>query len=99
MGRRLSGERGSLQARSLAAGQFGIVGDRKRVADQKTLHFITKLFGEECELRGVLDTLGAHRQLKAASEPDDGADDGRRLRIPFQIRDEGLVDLDLIEGE
>ena len=74
MGRRLSGERGSLQARSLAAGQFGIVGDRKRVADQKTLHFITKLFGEECELRGVLDTQGVkdrkqRRSLYGAKRP------------------------------
>ena len=51
------------------------------------------------ELILVLDAFGDHRKVEAARKPDDGAHDSGRLRARLDIRDEGLVDLDLVERE
>jgi hypothetical protein len=80
-----------------ATDHFRVVVDRERSPDEIALHFVASLIGEECELFFGFDTLGQHRQLQPAREPDHRADDRRGLRVGPDVRYEGLIDLDPVE--
>src|SRR5262249_3291135 len=80
-----------------ATNRLAVMLDRLRAADEIALHLVAGFGRQERELRLGLDALRHHRQLEAAAQTDDRADDRRRLRIVLEIGDEGLVDLDLVE--
>src|SRR5882724_11993577 len=83
----------------LAADEPRIGGDRQRFSQEIALDLAAFLRAEECELLLGLDTFRHHRYLKAASKPDDGAHDRRRMRMGFEIGNERAIDLDFVEGE
>ena len=79
--------------------QFGIIGDRLGSADEIALDFLTGLAHQEIQLGLGFDALGSNWKVEPATETDYGTDDGFRLLIPLQVRDECPVDLDLVEWE
>src|SRR5579885_2918712 len=85
--------------RRLAADDVGVILDRQRPADEIALDLAALLAGEEFELLLGLDAFRHHWQIEPAAERDDGANDGDRLLAVREVGDEGLVDLDLVEGK
>src|ERR1700722_3537885 len=79
------------------ADQFFILVDRRWPADVIALHFVTGFLAQERKLVVGLHALGDDRQIEPARQSDDGAHDGRRLRVGHDARNERLVDLDLVE--
>src|SRR5689334_15831795 len=81
------------------AHQRRVLADRRRLADQITLHRVATLLCQEAELLLGFHALSDDRHLQAVTEIDDSADDRRRLGVAAEIDDEGAVYLDLVEGK
>ena len=78
--------------------QIPVMRDRLRPADQIALKLA--LFPhEECPLLLGLDALRNDRQRERAPKSQNGVDDGASLKAAANPGDEGLVDLDLVEGK
>src|SRR6202453_3134880 len=73
--------------------------DARRPADQPTLSFVAGFGIEKAEFALRFDALGQNRQSEPPPEPENGANDGRRVAIGVDRPDEGFVDLDLVERE
>src|SRR5690242_6356023 len=69
------------------------------LAEQIALDQVAILLLQEAELGGRLHTLGGDLDPQRFAERDDGADDRHRVRVLLHLRDEGAVDLDLVERE
>src|SRR5262245_49849708 len=82
-----------------AAGDFGVLLDRFRSANEIALDFAALFVGEESELLFGFHALGQDREVQSTTERDDRADNGRGLLAVAEIGDKGLVNLDLVEGE
>src|SRR5439155_5353316 len=70
-----------------------------RLAEQEALAFVAAFGPEAAQLGFGLDALGGDDDAEAFAEADDGTDDRLRLAVGAEIADEGLIDLDLVEGE
>ena len=81
------------------ADQVRIQVNRGWSADQITLDLVAGLLREEVELALGFHALGNDRKMEPPSQPDHGTDDGGRLWIGLDVRDELSVDLDLVERE
>src|SRR5437660_334607 len=83
----------------LAADEIRVVPNRARLADEKALHFVAFLAGEDRELLGRFDAFGGHRKAELARERDRRTNDRPGIEIALEVRDEGSIDLDLGERE
>ncbi len=63
------------------------------------MHLFTTLCGKEGLLRRIFHALGDDGELHAVAEGDDGAHDGGVVRVVGQAADEGLVDLQEVQGQ
>src|ERR1700683_4122375 len=75
------------------------MGNRERSPDEISLDFVAALLREERKLILRLDAFGEDRQFQSAGKSDHGADDCRGLRVGSDVGNEGLIDLDLVEGK
>ena len=76
-----------------------LIGDRHRAAQQEALDLPAALIPQIVELRLGFDTFGSHRDIQALAQPNNGADNRRRLIPCVDPVDEAAVDLDLVERE
>ena len=70
------------------------VGRGNRVADQKALHVIAAMFGDEGQLLCGFDPLSGDLHVQAFAQLRDGAHDRHAAGIVGQLPHEGPVDLD-----
>src|ERR1700680_4115499 len=68
-------------------------------AVQISLDFSATLVAKLEKLLLGLDAFGCRGDPERAAEPDDGTDDGNRVRLVIEVANERLVDLDLVEGK
>src|SRR5438874_5990334 len=64
-----------------------------------TLSSLATERSELVELIGALDAIGHDRQVERASQGEDGANDGGVLWVAAEPGDEGVVDLEDVDGE
>src|SRR6185295_10480822 len=101
LGSRLGGRRGACREAcdGLRTGDRGEGFDRLRLTQKISLSLTAELGCEELQFRTRLYAFRHHRKVEAASEAEDSADDRRRLLVVVDGIDEGLVDLELVEGK
>ena len=68
-------------------------------AMQITLEGVTSLCGEKLHLHFRFHTLGNQGETQGLSQADDGADDGRIVRIDQHVADEGSIDFQLTQRQ
>src|SRR5205807_7306250 len=93
---RLEGDRLSL---AMMSDDVVVMCHRQWLPNQKALYFLTSLAQQECELVRGLDAFRDYRQIEAAPQPDDRANDRGGLWIAVDVSDERLIDLDLVKWE
>ena len=89
----------TVSSRCVAADLFGVVADRSRPTDQIALQLIAPFSGQQKALRFGLDALSENRHIEAMPERNHGVDNCLGVMVVFQIANEALVDLDLVEWE
>src|SRR4051812_45847452 len=78
------------------ADQPRILLDRRRFADEVSLHPEAIGLAQKVELLLGLDAFGHDRNVETKAEPDHRTDDRRRLRVAAEVHHKGPVDLDLV---
>jgi hypothetical protein len=71
----------------------------QRPAEEVPLSFRAAVGLKECELFVRFDAFGNHALLEVLAHINDGADDGRIIRIARDLLDEGLVNLQDLNGK
>lgn len=78
---------------------MGHVTRRSRRTDVIALDFVAFLAFEQRQLGGRLDALDGDAHAERIAEQDDRVHDRMRFLVVDDVVDEGLIDLDLVEGK
>src|SRR3984885_10700738 len=69
------------------------------IAEQTSLGVVAGGLAQEFELLARLDSLGDDLEIEALAHVDDGADDGRVVRVHGDVANEGLIDFQSADRE